>query len=239
MSVILTSHFWTTHATKEMLEVEIFRDGAMEFPGRDFRYELAMAEFSPPRTVAVRLYERWKKEPELVIFGHLELPDNSIVGLAADFAEHVLQNYEKHHDDNRLRIAIESARKYVSGEMTDPYVLGNISWNAISAGFESEFTASDHGRFAAHAAGAAANAASVLLRNAADADFKSVGAAMIAALNAKKFMAYSACIGFIDTNSEEWKQAYQEESLWQIRRFVDCMEAVGQGLPWPLLEATK
>lgn len=30
-----------------------------------------------------------------------------------------------------------------------------------------------------------------------------------------------------------------KEGNWQVRRFVDCMEAVGRGLPWPPLEATE
>lgn len=29
-----------------------------------------------------------------------------------------------------------------------------------------------------------------------------------------------------------------KEGNWQVRRFVDCMEAIGQGLPWPPMEAT-
>jgi len=28
------------------------------------------------------------------------------------------------------------------------------------------------------------------------------------------------------------------ETLWQIRRFVDCMEAVGQGFDWPDMKVT-
>ena len=35
------------------------------------------------------------------------------------------------------------------------------------------------------------------------------------------------------TNSECIK-----EGNWQVRRFVDCMEAIGQGMPWPPMEAT-
>jgi hypothetical protein len=29
------------------------------------------------------------------------------------------------------------------------------------------------------------------------------------------------------------------ERLWQIRRFVDCFEAVGNGLPWPPIGVTE
>jgi hypothetical protein len=42
----------------------------------------------------------------------------------------------------------------------------------------------------------------------------------------------------IDTDSEEWLQAQAEETAWQIRRFVDVMEALGQGLDWPDMKAT-
>jgi hypothetical protein len=31
---------------------------------------------------------------------------------------------------------------------------------------------------------------------------------------------------------------FREQDAWEIRRFVDAMEAIGQGLPWPPLEAT-
>jgi len=33
-------------------------------------------------------------------------------------------------------------------------------------------------------------------------------------------------------------KVYNAESAWQVRRFVDVVEAIGQGLPWPDLGAT-
>jgi hypothetical protein len=42
-----------------------------------------------------------------------------------------------------------------------------------------------------------------------------------------------------DDNSREWQQAHDAESAWQLRRFIDCMEAIGQGKDWPDLGATQ
>ena len=113
MSVIVTANY-----EGETFEVEIFHDGTIEFPGRDFQYDQACAEFAPTGPSTVRLYELWKEKPYNVIFQHFDLPENSQSLLVADYAERVLPIFEhKFPDDLRPRAAIESARDFVAGKI--------------------------------------------------------------------------------------------------------------------------
>ena len=41
-----------------------------------------------------------------------------------------------------------------------------------------------------------------------------------------------------EADSPEWQRARDVEVAWQIRRFVDVMEAIGQGFDWPDMKVT-
>ena len=51
MSVIVTANY-----EGETFEVEVFHDGSIEFPDRDFQYDQAVAEFAPPGPATVQFY---------------------------------------------------------------------------------------------------------------------------------------------------------------------------------------
>ena len=233
MSAIVTATY-----KGETLDVEVFHNGHIEFPERDFQYEQAMAEFAPPGPASVQLYELWKKSPVNVICENLELPENSHVLLAADYAEHVLYIYEdKYPGDLHPRKAIKATRKFTRGEI-DLSTLEKAREAAREAAWAAEVAARAAAREAAWAAEVAARAAAWAVARAARAAARAAEAAE-AAWAAARTAAWAAAYNISsDTDYVEWQQARDAEVAWQVRRFVDVMEAVGQGLPWPPIEAT-
>ena len=223
MSVIVTAHY-----AGETFEVEIFRDGIIEFPGRDLQYEMAMAEFAPPGTAAVQLYEMCKKftvPVTDVICGNLELPENSLVLIVTDYAEHVLHLYEdKYPNDTRPRVVIEATRDFVFGKI-DQSTLEKARKSAEVVVREEWSAGAWISEAAARAAAKTASVAMMLPEKVEE----------LVARAARAAAAHSVSDDFA---SVEWHQAYDAELAWQVRRFVDVMEAIGQGLPWPPLEAT-
>jgi hypothetical protein len=221
MSVIVTANY-----EGETLEVEIFQDGSIDFPDRDFQYEKAMAEFAPPGSTTVRFYEKWKEEPIETICGNLNLPENSSPLLAADYAEHILHFFEdKHRDYRRPRDAIEAARDFLAGK-TDSQTLVAAEGKAQAAAAAAWTADANAAWEAAWAAAWTANAA-----------WEATGdAAARAAARAADAAAYHFSS---DRYSAEWHQARAAEIDWQVRRFVDCMEAISQGFDWPDLGVTK
>jgi hypothetical protein len=220
MSVIVTANY-----RGETFEVEIFRDGDIEFPGRDFQYEQAVAEFSPPGPATVQLYELWKiatLETVDVVCKNLELPENSQALLVADWAEHVLHVHEdEYQNDRRLRAAIEATRNFLAGKIDR----ASLEKARVATG-EASGRSDDGTAWAAWAVETAT------LAGAGAADWAYAATAERAARAA-------ACNVSFDSNSQEWRQAHDAEFAWQIRRFVACMEAVGLGKDWPDLGATK
>jgi hypothetical protein len=221
MSVIVTANHGET------FEVEVFHDGHIEFPDRDLQFEQAMEEFTNSDSCVVQLDRQWEEFPANVIFEKFELPENSEVRLAADCAEHVLHLYEnKYPRDFRPRNAIEATRKFVAGEI-DLETLEKYKSAAGAAWAVAGAWAAAGARAAAAAAWAADAAAT-----AADAAATAAWAAVVAA----RAVAHSVSP---DNDSPEWQQACDAEVAWQIRRFVDCMEAVGQGFNWPDMKVTS
>jgi len=208
----------------ETFEVEVFHDGHIEFPGLNLEHEQAMAEFSNSESAVLRLYYLWGKSPTKVIFENLELPENSNALLAADYAEHVLHLYKnKYSGDLRPRKAIDATRKFVAGEIDQPTLgkAAEAAWEAAEAG-----------------ARAAAAAAAAWAAAAAAAAWAAAGAEAAWAARAARAAAEAARNVSSNSDSPEWQQGRDAEVAWQIRRFVDVMEAIGQGLPWPPLETT-
>jgi len=220
----------------ETFEVEIFHDGHIEFPGRNLQHEQAMAEFTDSESAVLRFYNLWKESPTKVIFENLELPENSIPRLAADYAEHILYLYEnKYRGDLRPRNAINAARKFVAGEIDRP-TLEKAAWVAEAAAGRKAAGAAAAWVAEAAADSAAAAAAWAAARVAVDAaDAVEAAWAAGAAARAAWAAAYNVSS---EADSPEWQQARDVEVAWQIRRFVDVMEAIGQGFDWPDMKVT-
>ena len=118
----------------ETFDVEIFHDGHIEFPDRDFEYEQGMEEFTNSESAVAQFNRLWKESPmDEVILKCFDLPKNSTALLAADCAEHVLHFYEdKYPDDLRPRNAIDTARKFLAGE---------IDWQSLEKARKSAWVA--------------------------------------------------------------------------------------------------
>lgn len=235
MSVIVTANYKC-----ESFEVEIFRDGSLWFPERDFEHEQTLASLGGDKSIAIRFDEVWARNPTNSIFKNINLPENSAAILVADCAEHVLPIYERKYPvDRRPRDAVDMIRKFIIEEIDLKALkeaarvvgtarieaaknVGEASWAAWAAAEESERAAWTTARAAETAAWGVAVMAVETLAWAADA--------------ATEATAYNVSS---DRDSVEWQQARDAEIAWQVRRFVDCMESVGQGLPWPDLEATQ
>lgn len=134
--------------------------------------------------------------------------------LAADFAEHVLPLFEKEHpNDNRPRIAIETARAFAEGK---------ISAAARSAAKSAAWIAA--GAAAWTAAGAAARAAAWAA--ASDAAWTAAwatawiatGAAAGAAAKAAAWAAAGAA-----ASDGAWTAAWAAEQEWQLQRFKEVI----------------
>lgn len=228
MSVVVTVNY-----EDETLEVEIFRDGGLNFPGRDLEHDQVVVALGGKPSMIVRFDDSWTKDTIKAVFKVIKLPENSNVLLVADYAEHVLPFYEhKYPGDVRPWAAITAARDFVFGKI-DISVLHSARVAALSAAVAQLETA----RAAADTAWAAVEAA-----GAAEASAPASNAVLVLALAMQAAAAAEFAAAYnvsSDMNSLKWQQAHDAEVAWQIRRFVDCMEAVGQELPWPPLEATE
>jgi hypothetical protein len=232
MSVIVTANH-----DGETFDVEVFHDGHIEFPDRDLRHEQAMAEFTDDESAVVQLYRRWKEFPADVIFENFELPKNSHPLLVADYAEHVLPLFETIcPEEQRPRLAIMAIRGFAAGnvsfrELSDA---ANATWAAVR---KAELAAvvvavrADEDELGRVVADVAVWAARGALWDASP----STGQAIQAARAAARSVANSVSS---DTESQYWRQAHAAEVAWQVRRFVDAMEAVGQGFDPPGIGAT-
>ena len=241
MSVIVTAHY-----ANDIFDVEIFHDGSVGFPGKNLQYEQAMAEFLSSKPPIVALYEYWHEvfgAPAQIIFSNIELPRKPVLLFVADCVEHVLKFYESvHENDSMVRNVIDLVRQHLSGnaDIDDvkraKEIVGKFVMNSEHNQTFYEFSSDESVAVAAEWLGWATESSDE------DVDWQVYpgGAsrqAEWAASHARS--ARARCIsGNKEIDSEEWNQEYEKEAMWQIRRFVDCMEAVGQALPWPPLEAT-
>ena len=225
MSVIVTANF-----EGETFEVEIFHDGSIEFPDKDFEHDQVVVALGGKPSAIVRFENDWIEDSIGVVCGRLNLPESSQFLLAADFADHALYIFEnKYMDDNRPRQAVDAVRNFIANKINASTLkkhkkLAAKAWDeaqTVWAKTSQEARARDTKWAARMAAWAAVDATTARAYEAA------WGAARAAAYHAS-----------LDRNSVEWRQAYDAEVAWQVRRFVDCMEAIGQGKGWPNMKET-
>jgi hypothetical protein len=240
MSVIIDATY-----EGETFEVEVFHDGHLEFPDRDLRHEKAMEEFTNSESAVIKFDSAWGDDRIGIYLEHLWAVKENSALMAADYAERVLHFYENRYpNDWRPASAISAVRKHVKRKI-DHSKLRHAERQAREAGAqanavvavalaETDKSVDDisfilAARAAADAASTAAWAAMAM--NAAEAKRRvkqtANDAADAAAWNVSD-----------DGNAPEWSRAHKAERAWQVRRFVDVFEALGQGLPWPPLEAT-
>ena len=254
MSVVLDATY-----EGETFEVEVFHDGHIEFPDRDLEYEQAMAEFTSTESAVTKFYASWnwvEQSKTAVIFATFrDPPVTYMLRLAVDCIKRVIHFCDEYGYKGAKNVkgvieilsvsmekgldleAIEAAVK------TDTKSISRIR-SLVSLEEKNENTSA----FTSPGAVAAATewlVSAIESRHSDDLIARrmlSWGVSLAAeAVAADAAFAAVEDVPFevdIDTDSSEWRQAYAAEAAWQLRRFVDVMEAVGQGLPWPPIEAT-
>ena len=235
MSVIVTAYY-----NGGIFEVEIFRDGSLAFPGRNIEYEqtaAALGEQPSPVLQFEHLWESEPQEPAVLIFHFLEIEKTYKIKFAADCVEHVAHFYQEIQKDNKVNNIVEMIMKFIDGKLElvkiqdARYDINNF----VTAAEENDsfrwFTACE-------AAAAASEWLAYGVEHGLDRSERGGLNTLELAASMSRESAATGNSGNTDHGSEKWKQALLDERDWQIRRFVDCMEAIGQGLPWPPLEAT-
>jgi len=243
MSIVIT-----VERGDEKFDVEVFHDGKIDFPNDDLRYGQASEEFYNAKTNVVRFCNLWKKDPMEAIADSLWVIDKPFLLFMADCAEHVLPLLNDRYPwISGLDRALEMARMVSAdglSKTSDRYdylvVIGELRiLDEEITSLASMFSGQKNNRLEGcvlFAVSEVSDRNQPVWRCDNPADSYDAVQFLFAAMTAVKAAGFKASP---DENSAKWKQAYRKEAAWQIRRFVDIMEAVGQGLDWPDLGATK
>ena len=92
MSIVIevtATRFKLTKDQAKRFKVEILDDGQMVILDYDIEYDQAALEFGYPETAATLLLKKWLDSPASVMWGHMDLPDEILISLAEDYADHV------------------------------------------------------------------------------------------------------------------------------------------------------
>lgn len=236
--------------------IEITREGEISFPDHDIEYDRAMVEFGEPKTPAVRVFERWRSTPGVVIATTDSIDSEIMTLIACDWAEHVLP-YLRMIDTGSISYdvypitAIEAVRKYVRNDSVDRNKITSMERTianmkvyydeyAIRDDYElSKQNALEAAEDALRSVEYCLSAAKSLIwkerrrnRHRAVSRTSSIarGHAVVAASGIKTF----------DPREKEiFLRGKAEEQLWQVRRFFDVFKALEAGLPWPELGVTE
>jgi len=233
----MSAKFNVTYGIKEF-QIEITREGNLSFLDYDIEYDLALREFGEEKTAAVRLVDKLDEEPIYFITTYLNIPHRNMIYLAADWAERVLWIFENEHPkDKRPKNAIQAARDFVDGKIDEEKL--NTAWErAKRAELKADVAASSANT------DQMARTGKMLSKGAMWAVAEAAGAATA--------VARGTLFGVVAARAKYAVDAYyrepygriksipaHDELSWQIRRFVDCMEAVQAGEDWPDLKATE
>ena len=241
MSVIIT-----VERGSEKFDVEVFHNGQIDLTNNDLQYWQAYEEFYGTNTNAVRFYKLWKKNHMAAIADSLWVVDKPFLLFMVDCAEHTIPIYKSKYSLisspyrvlDIVRIVAANGLPIVEFGLANNY-LSLLNELLVLEQSISKF-ASKHwqDRDISTSLYAIAEVADTsqpvwICNNPADSDI--VGDFLFASDTAARSVGFRASS---DNESTKWKRAYKKEVAWQVRRFVDVMEAIGQGLPWPPLEAT-
>ena len=232
MSIVIatSADFNDLFGDQKELEVEIFHDGSIDFPDRDFQYEQAEAEFLPPGSVAVRFKKLWDENTMNAITKFLDIKQVDLARLATDWAEHVAHIFTKCVDtrgygSEDLVGVLDEVRKFIETPFNEEIINELLKSKHVVSRLIDE-----HPQLPAkNVARSVKYAINASLRHTEHEAYMASFVALVAASQ--------ACVdGLSPVETEEEKT--NRELQWQIRRFVDCMEAVGQDLPWPDMKVT-
>jgi hypothetical protein len=213
----------------ETHEVEITDDGEVFVLDHDIEEELAMAAFGAELPGCLKFVEVWNEEsPIEAITYHAGLDAPTLVLLAADWVEHVLWIYEELlMVDRSPRTALKITRRLQRGEEPRWRTKQAIAYSLAAAKLAKTWTAARSG---ATLVGEASN---YVVRGFMQPDEASYAAKMAA-------MAARTAVGWYASADKQTfnEAAADEERDWQVRRFIDVMNAIQNDEPWPPLEAT-
>lgn len=218
--------------------IEIMHDGNLRGVSCDMddaiSYDRSMIEFGEHDTDLTAFIDAWSdgKLQALIWYYEFKRPIDMVL-LAGDFAEHAFPIYMK------SRYAFQYVghhffmfKKFISGTLSLPEVksvIDDLNENLSSLPW-------DKGELAAEKA----------MKSLVSA-VQALGDAVAGGLSAASFLDSSSYFAELAVKFDsghlaqtpEWELAGTEEKAWQIRRFVDCMEAVQADRPWPPLSATE
>lgn len=255
MSVIFSIDYET-----ETLRFEISKGGVLKFIDYDLDYDLSLVEFGEPETNALYLLNSWKFNPITCIIFYFGLSKYEMVMLATDWAEHVLPIFRRYRKkDSRPRDAVRAARKCMElmGSPQGAVAITEAS-DAVSAVTEvsSRLAALTptmrKTAWKAEAARSVARAAAWVAKAALDAAGAQSGFVIpefyrTSVTNALQEVSSEACNAVesakistdLEASDGELVRVRQEEISWQVRRFVDVIEATRAGKPWPPLDISE
>ena len=239
MSVIATATF-----DDQSFEVEVFRDGSLEFLDQDLQYDAAAVEFGYAQTPALKFKQEWDCNAPKAIIDYIPLSFEHLVLLGVDWAEHTIGVFPVDCliEEGVLRKqapfaeSMELARKYARGGFEDNELRKTIfrleSYIATLIREQHQEPA----RIAARALWSILNATQAPDAFAAIENIRMVSEFSIKAASLKYKEVYRE-------HGPNWVVTFDGfghdyEMVWQVQRFVDCMEAIGQGKDWPDLGAT-
>jgi len=238
------------------VQVEVTREGDLVFPDHDIAHDLAACEFGYPKTDAVYLYESWKDDPVgalLVQLSRNNIDEKTIALIAIEWAKHVLPIFERMNPKSRRpRILLDASKSFLDGTMSHfSFKHLRTRLKDLGAGYGSRNIGPQTGSVLARLASHGASKAAILASKSATATFDIAHGVANLSRNAA---GYDFCVSnnvstagsiisrlggaFLFDISQALKDAEKRESDWQIRRFVDVVEAVSQGLDWPDIAVT-
>jgi len=244
-------------------EVEVTREGELIFPDYNIAHDQAALEFGYDHTDATRLKEEWDEYAvEALIYEVVgdRIEPKYMARIALEYAARSLPVEKRAHPgDDRAQNLLDASAEYLNGALDRQYLkalrtkLHGLGEHQNHRGSDSEMTAK-MARMAAYLASGAAfhcdtgRSANwkLLLHNIFGAADKAAAAIAYDVCVANDTPAYVIKkVGMsrgrkwrLRNKSDAFDDAIAVESAWQIRRFVDVMEAVGQGFDWPDIKVT-
>jgi len=229
----------------ESVEVELLSNGGIIITGFNEPHHRAAMEFGYPGSLELSLIDYWYSNPELVISTSLDIPHEFGSRIALDWAEHVLPIYKKKFlYDTRPDEALAAARAFLD----DPSDQNDYNFRKMfievtkceqDIPYEMRYGIRGHyfNVSQRHAPNSATRAISRAVGSADPVNDASQRESTVqyAAIHARVAVAYSVS-NTTDDEDPRYRTASNKEKAWQVKRFVEAMEIVGQGGKWPPME---
>jgi hypothetical protein len=228
------------------VEVELFEDGDIAIADFYETHHRAALEFGYPAPLELSLIDYWRSNPELVISTSLDIPHEFGSRIALDWAEHVLPIYkERFPHDTRPEEAFAAARTFLD----DPSDQNDYNFRKMfmevtkceqDLPYEMRYGIRGHyfNVSQKHAPNSAARAIGRAVGSADQVNDASQRESTVqyTAIHARVAVAFSMS-NTTDDEDPRYRAASDKEKAWQVKRFVEAMEIVGQGGKWPPMES--